>query len=110
MPLPKVRTWEAFKRHVSSIRRDRFVFRGQERAEWHLRTTFHRSTRCLLEDFLVDDVKSLDRVFSGLSNYQINFQDPRQYGAFLSLAQHHGYPTPLLDWTWSPYVAAFFAY
>lgn len=108
-PLSNVTTWEQFKDHVNRMEYRRYIFRGQ-RQTLRLRTGFHRTGRADLARFLATDIQTLHRHLSQRTSHIFNLNIPDENGAFFNLVQHHGYPTPLLDWTYSPYVAAFFAY
>jgi hypothetical protein len=110
VPLATVTNWAEFKDFAYSLEPDRYIFRRQERAVWRLRTSFHRSGRADLERFLNEDVIRLHRHLSARTTHVFDRQKPEELGAFVSLAQHHGYPTPLLDWTRSAFVGAYFAY
>ena len=101
--------WREFKNYLSDFADSNFLFRGQAQ-DWPLRTSFHRRERYRINQFINTDVRTLHRRLSGLTGHFFDLTVPDQNGAFLNLLQHHGYPTPLLDWSYSPYVAAFFAF
>jgi hypothetical protein len=101
--------WNGYKKYVATLEGRKYVFRGQNK-QWRLRTAFHRYGRADLARFLNEDIQVLHKHLSARTKQVFNLDIPNENGAFFNLLQHHGYPTPLLDWTFSPYVAAFFAY
>lgn len=107
--LARATSWSAFKKWAAELPYRRYIFRGQSTPK-RLRTTFHRTGRAHLSRFLNEDIRALHRNLSARTNHVFDLKDADENGAFFHLAQHHGYPTPLMDWTYSPFVAAFFAY
>jgi hypothetical protein len=102
-------SWKQFKAYFSKLQGHSHIFRGQS-TRARLRSRFHRTGRADLSSFIKEDIATLHKRLSARTRHVFRLEVPDENGAFFNLVQHHGYPTPLLDWTHSPYVAAFFAY
>lgn len=107
-------TWGSYKEHVDRTilpYHNRFLFRGQGDYKWQLETTFDRKFRNF-------DKARRDKIEDSLlANFKIECERLEEYSSYLknedylrALAQHFALPTRLLDWTQSPYIAAFFAF
>lgn len=81
--------------------RSSYVYRGLDTKDYELSSTLNRLGESHLE-------KHLLRNFRKYSHKQIK-SEYKSIWNWLALAQHHGLPTRLLDWTYSPYVALHFA-
>jgi hypothetical protein len=107
-------TWDQYKKWIADLvaGNGTFYCRGQSNHEWPLQTTFHRiaDKRITLEQYLNVIIPEIHYHICATQNEILDLTKEAEFGAFLGLLQHHGFPTPLLDWTISPYIAAYFAF
>jgi len=83
-----------------------FVFRGQDRSDFKLSTTLQRLA-INNPGWIPNLERSLIRSFKKYAHRDVVSRDTDWH--WLTMAQHHGLATRLLDWTWSPLVALHFA-
>jgi len=108
-------TWQQYKQWISNNMQNgyQYLFRGQENPEWKLQTSFHRVTQnnpsITLPIYLHNIIPELNNILvsQGFENHLL--YDSVNLNSFLAKLQHHGFPTPLLDWTYNPYIAVYFA-
>lgn len=126
----QVDSWEQWKDIIPDLMAERSVgdagdssissmlFRGHRSASWELKSTLERKGLELpLIDEYAREIKAVKLAFESYlgSTWVSEFArseapaPPENY-EFMVYLRHHGYPTPLLDWTRSPYVASFFAF
>ena len=107
------------------------LFRGQENSCWLLSTTLDRKReRMPFKDYygIITRIRSQIETLTSkewpIPDYPQVRKDLEDYDkfsmdlwcgkcpgyAYMAYLRHHGFPSPLLDWTRSPYVAAYFAF
>lgn len=105
----KLRSWSDIHKHVKKD----CIYRGQREASlWHLETSLER---CLKREGISPSKRRIieERIFRefrrNYHHYTLHKPKEDKVLQWLSIMQHHGAPTRLLDFTYSIYIAAYFA-
>lgn len=106
----RIAEWDAFGRYIDG--RDGWAFRGQRDASWPILSSLSRRLRAsgADTDSWSEREERAIRIFRRKAHIYLPDRSAlNDTLRCLAMMQHHGAPTRLLDFTWSPYVAAFFA-
>jgi hypothetical protein len=112
----EIKSWEDLQREYEgrfALQGRRWVFRGQQDTRWELKPSLERSAcdRVGLRPTAMPNIEAylLTRFQRNLHRFQDRTPAVDDQLEWLALMQHHGAPTRLLDWTYSCYIALFFA-
>jgi hypothetical protein len=108
-------SWDDFKSRLRCEHRDTYFYRGHAKADWKLESPWERELKRGGPLSRKDNSRLLEQLLENFKDMTIGLPgvrtlDLRTSDDWWTLGRHYGLATPLLDWTRSPYVAAFFAF
>lgn len=88
-----------------------YIYRGHADSNWRLESTLERTLGHRWSSELAKKCEDsyLNLFKSKYHIYNSNEHEPKSKLAWLSVMQHYGAPTRLIDFTESPYIALYFA-
>lgn len=121
MKTKTIQNWAEFDRLISSKNYRKWIYRGHSNSEWELESSLHRAFKEAQSihklnngngktlNRLDHEKVMLDRFKCNAHLYLDHLPQHDDLLSWLSLMQHYGAPTRLLDFSFSPYVALYFA-
>lgn len=118
VPSTKLSSWRDIAKIIEEPffkrQKTQLVFRGSRRFDWSLTPSLGRldTSRGIVTQQVAEAQLKLFRhaIRGRISDHALVEIDEENTKELWSVGQHHGLHTPLLDWTYSIYVALFFAF